>query len=274
MGQFFEAIPESLIKWILAQKVFWVATAPLASTGHVNVSPKGGQYFGVIDTRTFWYMDLTGSGNETIAHIHEPNNGRITILFNAFEGPPRILRLWGKGSVLENGTKSFDHFVGEHDVKLIPGSRSIIIVDVHQVGTSCGFSVPFFDFKEHRDTLNEFFRKKAEKVEQGNEKETMDKYWAYKNAWSMDGMEGMRRALVAGKRENVAPIVKMVGPLAPTQYRHIDGSFTLLHLMLVAMVSFLLGIIAVVLGPFVIKDLQVALPGSAYNLLGPLRSAV
>ena len=142
------------------------------------------------------------------------------------------------------------------------------------MGTSCGFSVPFFDFKEHRDTLNEFFRKKAEKVEQGNEKETMDKYWAYKNAWSMDGMEGMRRALVAGKRENVAPIVKMVGPLAPTQYRHIDGSFTLLHLMLVAMVSFLLGIIAVVLGPFVIKDLQVALPGSAYNLLGPLRSAV
>ena len=65
----------------------------------VNVSPKGGKYFGLIDDKTFWYMDLSGSGNETISHLHEPNNGRITIMFNAFDGPPRIVRLWGKGSL-------------------------------------------------------------------------------------------------------------------------------------------------------------------------------
>lgn len=97
MGVFYETIPRSLIPWILDQKLFWVATAPLSASGHVNVSPKGGQYFGVIDERTFWYMDLTGSGNETISHLHEPGNERITILFNAFEGPPRIIRLWGNG---------------------------------------------------------------------------------------------------------------------------------------------------------------------------------
>lgn len=97
MGAFYETIPESLIDWIRKQKVFWVATAPLSSVGHVNLSPKGGQYFGVIDEKTFWYHDLTGSGNETISHLWEPNNGRITVMFNAFEGAPKILRLWGHG---------------------------------------------------------------------------------------------------------------------------------------------------------------------------------
>ena len=97
MGTFYETIPESLIKWILQQKVFWVATAPLSASGHVNVSPKGGEYFGVIGDSKFWYMELTGSGSETLAHLYEKNNGRITIQFNAFEGGPRIVRLFGKG---------------------------------------------------------------------------------------------------------------------------------------------------------------------------------
>jgi hypothetical protein len=97
MGVFYETIPQSLISWIREQKVFWVATAPLSSSGHVNVSPKGGQYFGVIDEKTFWYHDLTGSGNETISHLLEPNNGRITIMLSAFEGAPKIVRLWGRG---------------------------------------------------------------------------------------------------------------------------------------------------------------------------------
>lgn len=97
MGVFYETIPASLQKWILEQKLLYVATAPLANTGHINVSPKGGPYFGIVDERTFWYHDLTGSGNETISHLHEPGNGRICIMFNAFEGPPKIVRLWGKG---------------------------------------------------------------------------------------------------------------------------------------------------------------------------------
>ncbi len=97
MGVFYETIPQSLIDWIREQKVFWVATAPLSSSGHVNVSPKGGEYFGVLDEKTFWYHDLTGSGNETISHLLEPNNGRITIMLSAFEGGPKIVRLWGEG---------------------------------------------------------------------------------------------------------------------------------------------------------------------------------
>lgn len=97
MGAFYETIPESQIAWIMKQKMFCVATAPLSGSGHVNVSPKGGEYFGVLDPKTFWYMELTGSGSETIAHLHEPGNGRITVMFNAFDGPPRIIRLWGKG---------------------------------------------------------------------------------------------------------------------------------------------------------------------------------
>lgn len=104
MGVFYEEIPKSLIPWILQQKLLYVSTAPLSGSGHVNVSPKGGPYFGVLDQKTFWYMDLTGSGNETISHLIEPGNGRITIMFNAFEGPPKIIRLWGKGKASRSGT--------------------------------------------------------------------------------------------------------------------------------------------------------------------------
>ncbi|KAI0008207.1 hypothetical protein F4779DRAFT_462362 [Xylariaceae sp. FL0662B] len=215
MGAYFETIPESLIKWALAQKVFWVSTAPLSANGHVNVSPKGGESFGIPDNKTFWYLDLTGSGNETISHLLEPSNGRITILFNAFEGPPRILRFWGKGRVLENGSREFDEIVEKENIQCIPGTRSIIVVDIHQVGSSCGYSVPIFDFKEFRSTLNDFFRRKEDKFLAGNEKESMDRYWALKNAWSMDGLPGMPRGLTAGRIHAIEPIKKMVGPLAP-----------------------------------------------------------
>lgn len=102
MGAFYETIPDSLIKWLLKQKMFWVATAPLGASGHVNVSPKGGDYFGIIDNQTFWYMELTGSGSETLAHLYERGNGRITVMFNSFEGPPNIVRLFGKGMCLHS----------------------------------------------------------------------------------------------------------------------------------------------------------------------------
>ena len=178
MGAFYETIPQSIIQWILDQAMFWVATAPLGGKGHVNVSPKGGKYFGVIDEKTFYYMDLTGSGNETISHLLEPGNGRITIMFNAYEGPPKIVRLWGKGRVLEKGTPQFEHFVEEHQVQLLPGARSIIIVDIHQVGSSCGFSVPYYEFKGHRSILNDFFANKQKKYESGKKEESMERYAA------------------------------------------------------------------------------------------------
>ncbi|KAI0602808.1 hypothetical protein F4775DRAFT_535816, partial [Biscogniauxia sp. FL1348] len=215
MGAYYETIPESMIKWAISQKIFWVSTAPLSGNGHVNVSPKGGPYFGIPDNKTFWYIDLTGSGNETISHLLEPGNGRITIMFSAFDGPPRILRFWGKGRVLENGTRAFDEMVAREKIHRIPGMRSVIVVDIHQVGSSCGFSVPLYDFKEFRTTLNDHFARKEERFLQGNEKESMDRYWAHKNAWSMDGLPGMPRGLVAAKKYSVEPVKKMVGPLAP-----------------------------------------------------------
>jgi hypothetical protein len=150
-------------------------TAPLSSNGHINISPKGGRNFGILSPTSFWYMDLTGSGVETHAHLHEPGNGRIAVMFIAFTGPPRIVRLWGKGKALEYMSPEFDAFVEEHKVSLKPGSRSIIIVDVDQCATSCGFSVPYYDFVGHRPILDDFFAKKAEKFEKGDEKESMDR---------------------------------------------------------------------------------------------------
>ncbi|KAL2176131.1 uncharacterized protein P884DRAFT_245791 [Thermothelomyces heterothallicus CBS 202.75] len=255
MGQFFETIPEYLMKWILDQKMFWVATAPLAASGHVNVSPKGGPYFGLLDDRTFWYMDLTGSGTETIAHLYEPGNGRITVLFSSFEGPPRIVRLFGHGTVLERpghetrlpiiispeqggAGSTFDDFVKKHDVEVIPSSRSIIIVRLHQVATSCGYSVPFYEFKGFRATLNEVFAKKEEKFLQGASGVSRERYWAYKNSYSVDGLPGMRIGYETHKREGIAPIEKMVGPGAPRGYAYRNSRrFSAWHLVLVAVLS-------------------------------------
>lgn len=176
MGVYYETIPDSLRPWILEQKMLWVGTAPLSSSGHINISPKGGQYFGIVNSTTFWFLDLTGSGVETHAHLHEPGNGRICVMFMAFEGPPRIIRIWGHGRAIENGTAEYEAFVETNKVKTIPGSRSIITVDVHQVATSCGFSVPYYDFKGWRTTLNDFFEGKEKKYKGGKEEESMDRY--------------------------------------------------------------------------------------------------
>lgn len=254
MGQFFETIPEYLMTWVLEQKMFWVATSPLSASGHVNVSPKGGLYFGLLDNKTFWYMDLTGSGNETISHLYEPHNGRITVMFTSFEGSPRIVRLFGHGEVLERGTQPFVEFVKKHDVEVIPSSRSIILVRLHQVASSCGFSVPFFEFKNFRTTLNEVFEKREKRFEQGKAEERRDRfvhfvgrqcspsfdqrdrYWAYKNAYSVDGLPGMQIGCRTGKEEHITPIQKMVGPAAPRAY-HNHRRFTAWHLILVAVFS-------------------------------------
>lgn len=295
MGVFYEAIPESLFQWILAQKIFWVATAPLSGSGHVNISPKGGPYFGVLDEKTFWYLDLTGSGSETIAHLYERGNGRITVQFNAFEGPPRILRLFGHGRVLENdGSGPFEEFTRKHDIKVIPGARSIVLVDIHQVGTSCGFSVPFYEYKEHRNTLNEFFGKKEAKLKQGNEKESMprwvqiltpatqtvsnadivSRYWALKNSWSMDGLPALHIAQKARVQEKVQPLKKMVGPLAPSRYRH-DHRFGLEHLMFVALVTAIITACVMKFGAETARAVAVSIPADTSRWVqAPLRTMI
>ncbi|GAW27206.1 putative pyridoxamine phosphate oxidase family protein [Rosellinia necatrix] len=165
MGKFYEEIPENVMEWITKQKVFWVSTAPLSRHGHVNVSPKGGDCFGVPNRKSFWYMDM-GSPY-----------------------PPTL----GKGRVLEYGTPSSTRWWRAR-ASDDAGTRSVIVVDVHQVGTSCGYQVPFYNFVDYRRVLEDHFRKKTERYERGNEKESMDRYWALKNAWSMDGLPGMRAA--------------------------------------------------------------------------------
>lgn len=256
MGKFYETIPDSLRPWILQQKVFWIASAPLSAEGHVNVSPKGGAYFGVLDEKTFWYMDLTGSGIETTSHLHEPGNGRITVLFNAFEGPPRILRFWGKGNVLEYGSKPFEDFVARHSVQTIPGTRSIIVVDIHQVGTSCGFSVPYYDFKDYRLELNQYFEKRAASDKAGKVHDGIERYWASKNAQSMDGLPGLQRGCENGKRDNVPPIKKMVGHMAPNAPR-LSSSRSTDDIIRVAVLSFVAGaLMAVYVGSVYLRYVQ------------------
>ncbi|RWA08725.1 hypothetical protein EKO27_g6382 [Xylaria grammica] len=209
MGKFYEEIPENVMEWIVEQKVFWVSTAPLSKHGHVNVSPKkGGDCFGVPDTRTFWYMDMTGSGNETISHLLEPGNGRITILFNAFEGPPRILRLWGKGKVLEYGSPGYNKIVERENITTMPGTRSVIVVDIHQVGTSCGYQVPFFSFVDYRRVLEDHFKKKVE------------------------------RGLKAGKEFSIEPIQKMVGKMAPKNGNLANGELHVAYVVIALLTAF------------------------------------
>ncbi|KAF3760825.1 hypothetical protein M406DRAFT_358352 [Cryphonectria parasitica EP155] len=273
MGSFYETMPRSLFQWILAQKIFWVATAPLSGSGHVNISPKGGSYFGLIDDKTFWYMDLTGSGSETIAHLYEKGNGRITVLFNAFEGPPRILRLFGHGEVFENGTGPFEEFVKKHDVTILPGTRAIVLAHIHQVGTSCGFSVPFYEYKEHRNTLNQYFEKKDAKFRAGNEKESMPRYWAQKNSWSMDGLPALHVAQKTMVQEKIQPSKKMVGPRAPSQYQNANR-FGLEHLILVALATAILTTFVMSFGAETARTVAVKLHASTSPWVGtPLRTA-
>ncbi|KIX92152.1 uncharacterized protein Z520_12145 [Fonsecaea multimorphosa CBS 102226] len=290
MGQFFETLPPSLLPWLLEQKVFYIASAPLSGDGHVNVSPKGvsdkgGPFFGVLKEfkngrssvgdgddgddddeekkattandknvviRQFWYMDLTGSGIETTSHLHEPGNGRITVMFNAFSGPPRILRIFGKGTPLEYGTPAFNDIVRSQNITIIPGTRSIILVDIHQVGTSCGFSMPCYDFVSFRPTLNDFFEKRAASERAGKREDGIERYWAYKNAWSMDGLPGLQRGVNTAVTDNVKPIKKMVGPYAPSSKSngHSKGrsrALTPEHLILVAVLSSLTTAVLVLL---------------------------
>ncbi|OSX68132.1 hypothetical protein POSPLADRAFT_1129625 [Postia placenta MAD-698-R-SB12] len=200
MGKFYDAIPPNLVKWIDAQQMFWVASAPLRGDGHVNVSPKGLRgTFHVEHANRVWYEDFTGSGSETMAHLREPGNGRITIMLCAFDGAPRIMRLWGRGTVYEFGTPEYEALLPLETRR--PGSRSAVVVDVHKVGTSCGFAVPLYTFKAHRPMLLDFGAKLEEnelKAAAGTEEKAggvgLKAYWVKENLQSLDGLPAMRAA--------------------------------------------------------------------------------
>jgi hypothetical protein len=176
MSKQLERIDGELAAWIKKQTVFFVATAPLSASGHVNLSPKGGDAFCVLGHREVAYQDFTGSGAETAAHVRE--NGRIVIMFCAFEGPPRILRLHGRGTVVLPGDERFASLTRLFPEN--PGTRAFVHVAVERVGTSCGYSVPLLQFNGHRDALNKWALKKGP--------EGLKDYRVQKNQLSIDGL--------------------------------------------------------------------------------------
>ncbi|NES99437.1 MAG: pyridoxamine 5'-phosphate oxidase family protein [Sphaerospermopsis sp. SIO1G1] len=176
MAKVFDSITEELQKFIAKQQMFFVGSAPLSSTGHVNISPKGLDSLRILSPHRVAYLDLTGSGNETSAHLLE--NGRITLMFCAFQEPPCILRLYGQGrTILPNDPEWNDLSVLFDD---FPGTRQIIIADIEQAKTSCGFGVPLYEFQEQRETLIKWANKKGE---QG-----IREYHQHKNSVSIDGL--------------------------------------------------------------------------------------
>lgn len=178
MASVVEEITPDLQSFLEAQSVFFVATAPLGEDGHVNLSPKGLDTFRVLDPHAVAYLDLTGSGAETIAHLQE--NGRITLMFCAFTGRPNIVRLYGQGAVVRaedpDAGPLFERFPA------IPGARAVIRVDVSRISTSCGYAVPLMQEVGPRRALVDWATKKGD--------DGLVEYRATKNATSIDGLPG------------------------------------------------------------------------------------
>jgi hypothetical protein len=186
MAQTFEKIPDEFVGWIEGQPVFFVATAPADPGTHVNVSPRGLDTFRVIDANRVAWLDLTGSGVETIAHLKAGGEagGRITLMFCAFDGPPRVVRLYGRGTVLEPGEDAHDGL--RRLLPDLPGARAVVDVAVDRVSSSCGFGVPRMELVGPREELVASARRKGP--------EKMAAYRARRNAASIDGLPGLRPA--------------------------------------------------------------------------------
>lgn len=157
------------------QPLFFVATAPLGTSGHVNLSPKGLDTFRVLGPERVAYLDLTGSGNETAAHLAE--NGRITFLFCAFSGAPKILRLYGHGRTVLPSDKEWSDLAAHFPE--LPGIRQIVVADLDRVQTSCGFGVPVLQYVDQRPTLPRWAESKGDDLRA---------YRREKNAHSIDGL--------------------------------------------------------------------------------------
>ena len=179
MAERFASLSPSLAEWWCAQPMFFVATAPSRADGHVNLSPKGYDTLRVLSETRVAYLDLTGSGVETIAHVRD--NGRITLMACSFDATPRISRIYGRAQVYGLGTPEFDELVSLFPG--LPGRRSIIDVDIERVTTSCGYAVPRMELVEERARLQDWA------VQRGDD--GIVAYWASKNAQSIDGMPGL-----------------------------------------------------------------------------------
>jgi hypothetical protein len=179
MGRIFEEITPELSAWISEQRIFFVATAPLSSRGLINCSPKGMDSFRVLGPGEVGYLDLTGSGIETAAHLSE--NARIVFMFCAFSGPPKIVRLHGKGAYHLAGSPGFREI--QNRFPALSGARGIVRARLSRIADSCGFAVPQYDFVEQRDTLIRW----ADSMGEG----ALEAYRADRNAESLDGLPGL-----------------------------------------------------------------------------------
>lgn len=179
MGKLYEGITPELIAWVGQQHLFFVGTAPLAAEGHVNCSPKGLDTLRILDARRVAYLDLTGSGAETIAHLRE--NGRIVFMFCALAGAPKIVRFHDRGAVATPKSPEWPELVSLFPE--YPGARAIIHAEITRVSDSCGFGVPKFEFAEERDTLARWAD--AKKIE------GLPLYRRQHNARSIDGLPSL-----------------------------------------------------------------------------------
>lgn len=180
MAEFFSELDDRLRRFVASQKMFFVATAP--GEGRINLSPKGMDTLRCLDSRTVAYLDLTGSGNETAAHLRE--NGRVTLMLCSFDLKPMILRIYGAGRVVRQaaggaGDTEWSELMARFDH--IPGARQIVVVDVESVQTSCGYAVPVFGEGRERDTLRRWADKKGESG--------IRDHWRDQNQVSIDGLE-------------------------------------------------------------------------------------
>jgi predicted pyridoxine 5'-phosphate oxidase superfamily flavin-nucleotide-binding protein len=179
MARVLDGISAELRAFLEAQPVFFVATAPTSDDGHINCSPKGLDTFRVIDDHTIAYLDLTGSGIETVAHLRE--NARITLMFCAFAGRPDIVRLYGRGRVVPADAPDATELLARFPE--YPGARAVIVVDVARVSSSCGYAVPRMTLERPRDELLDWATKKGAPA--------LGEYHADKNARSIDGLPGL-----------------------------------------------------------------------------------
>ena len=179
MSKVYECLDDKLIAFITAQKLFFVATAPMGAAGRVNLSPKGYDSLAVIDPLTVAYVDLGGSGIETHAHVKE--NGRVTLMFCAFEGAAKILRLYGKGEVVAFNEPGFAEAMRRFPA--FERARGVITVHIERIADSCGWGVPFFDYRGERDQLKRWIEAKSEEEWTTRRLES--------NAVSIDGLKGL-----------------------------------------------------------------------------------
>jgi hypothetical protein len=182
MGRIHAELTDDLIEWIERQHLFFVASAPSGGEGHVNLSPKGYDTFRILGPTTVAYLDLTGSGVETISHLRD--NGRLTFMFCAFEGKPRILRLFGRGAVVTPDDPRFDELVAPFPA--LPGVRAVITCELERIGDSCGYSIPFFSYEGERETLLDWAERRGP--------DGIADYHDEKNRTSIDGLAGLPAA--------------------------------------------------------------------------------